>query len=86
MISMIRRLMDSEFETSVTFLFYLGFLSRTFTIHRTAVEGKAISVIFLYHFHPHHRHLDIILEINAESSLFQIANRCDRCENGEKSF
>ena len=39
------------------FFFYLGFLSRTFTNHRTAGKGEGISLTPHYHFHPLHRHL-----------------------------
>ena len=38
-------------------IFYLGFLSRTFTIHETSGEGEGIYLTPLYHFHPFHRHL-----------------------------
>ena len=38
----------------------MGFLSRTFAIHKTAVKGEAISLTPLYHFNPPHRHLDTI--------------------------
>ena len=53
--------------------FYLGFLSRTFTIHRTTGMGEAVSLTSLCHFHPLHRHLDIKLgdhckELNSEHS------------------
>ena len=41
------------------FFVYLGFFSRTFTIHRTAGEGEGIYLATLYYFHPLHRHLDI---------------------------
>ena len=58
---------------SIFFFFYLGFLSRTFTIHRTAGEGEAISLSPLYHFHLLHRHLDISRAITAESSPLHIA-------------
>ena len=37
--------------------FYLGFLSQTFTIHRAAGKGEAITP--LYHLKPLHRPLDI---------------------------
>ena len=47
--------------------FCLGFLSRTFTIHRQQ-RRNAISLTPLYHFHPLHRHLDICRTITAESS------------------
>ena len=41
------------------FFFYLGFLSRTFTNHRTAGEGGGHFLSPHYHFHPLHRHLDV---------------------------
>ena len=53
--------------------FYLDFLSRRFTIHRTAGEG-GIYLAPLYHFHPLHRHLDISRKITAESSHLHIAS------------
>ena len=37
---------------SIDFLFYQGFLSQTLMIHRTAWEGRGLSFIPLYHFHP----------------------------------
>ena len=54
--------------------FYLGFLSLTFTIHRTAGKGEGISLTPLYHFHPLHRHLDISRAITADSSILHIAS------------
>ena len=50
------------------FFFYLGFLSRTFTNHRTAGKGEGISLTPHYHFHPLHRRLDISRAITAGSS------------------
>ena len=50
------------------FFFYLGFVSRTFTNHRTAGEGGGISLTPHYDFHPLNRHLDISRAITAESS------------------
>ena len=55
------------------FFFYLGFLSRTFTIHGTAGKGEGIYLLPVYHFHPLHRHLDITRAITAESSPLHIA-------------
>ena len=56
------------------FFFFLGFLSPTFTIHRTAgEEGEGIYLTPLYHFHPIHRHIDISRAITAESSTLHIA-------------
>ena len=54
--------------------FYRVFFSETFTIHRTAGEGEAISLTPLYHCHPLHRHLDISRAITAESSPLHIAS------------
>ena len=54
-----------------SFFFYLDFLSRTFTIHRTA---GAIYLTPVYHFHLLHRYLDISWAITAESSPQHIAN------------
>ena len=51
-------------------LLTLGFLSRTFTIHRTAGEEGGLP---LYHFLPLHKHLDISQVITAESSPLHIA-------------
>ena len=56
------------------FFSYLGFLSRTFMIHRTAGKGEAISLSPLYHFHSPHRHLDISRAITAGSSYLHIAS------------
>ena len=56
------------------FFFYLGFLLRPFTNHRTAGEGEGISLTPHYHFHPLHRHLDISRAITAESSPLHIAS------------
>ena len=64
-------------RTYLYFFFYVSFLSRTFTNHRTAGEGKGISLTPHYHFHPLHRHLDISWAITAESSLLHIAS-CER--------
>ena len=58
---------------SFVFFFNLGFLSRTFKIHRAAGEGEAISLSPLYHFHPLHRHFNISRAIIAESSPLHIA-------------
>ena len=63
------------------FFFYLGFLSRTFTNHRTAGEGEGISLTPHYHFHPLHRHLDISWAITAESSPLHIASSRARTRN-----
>ena len=60
--------------------FYVGFLSQTFTIHRTA--GEAAGYLFnFYHFYPLHRHLDISRAITAESSPLHIASSGTRNGN-----
>ena len=56
------------------FFFFLGFLSQTFTNHRTAGEGEGIFLTPHYHFHLLYRHLDISWVITAESSPLYIAN------------
>ena len=56
------------------YFFYLGFLSRKFTIHRTAGEGESIYLAPLYHFHLLHRHLDISRTITVESSHLHITS------------
>ena len=62
------------------FFFYLGFLSRTFTNHRTAGEERG-------HFNsslplpPLHRHLEISRAITPESSPLHIASSQTRTEN-----
>ena len=65
---------------SLVFFFYLGFLSRTFMIYRTAGEGGANSLSPLYHFLPLHRHLDISRAITTESSPLHIASSRTRAQ------
>ena len=43
--------------------------------------GKAISLIPLYHFHPHRRHFDISQRITAVSSPLHIASSWTRTRN-----
>ena len=65
------------------FFFYLGFLSRTFPIHRTAGgggRGGTFSVTPFYYFHRLHRCLDISWAITAESSPLHTAS--NRTETG----
>ena len=52
---------SEKFETlqGKRFFFYLDFLLRTFTIHKTAVVREAISLSPLYHLRPLNRHLGI---------------------------
>ena len=70
-----------KLATDFFFFFYLGFLSRTFTIHRTAGEGGGIYLTPLYHFHPLRGHLDIGRTITAESSHLRIASSRTRTGN-----
>ena len=63
------------------FIFYLGFLSRTFTIQRTARKGEFISLSLFYHFHQLDRHLDISRATTAESSPLHIASSRTRTGN-----
>ena len=65
----------------IIIIFYLSFLSRTFTIHRTVGERGPIILTPLYHFHPLHRHLDIRRAITAESSPLHIASSRTRTAN-----
>ena len=65
--------------------FYLGFVSRTFTIHtQQQGKGEGIYLISLYYFHPLHRHLDISRAITAESSTLHIAS--SRTQTGNLWF
>ena len=68
-------------RTYLYFFFYVSFLSRTFTNHRTAGEGEGISLTPHYHFHPLHRHLDISWAVTTESSLLHIASCRNRSWN-----
>ena len=66
------------------FFFYLGFLSRTFTIRRTQVDSrdnKSSSLSPLYLFHALHRLLDINRVIIVESSPLHIASSRARAGN-----
>ena len=49
-------------------LFYVGFLSRTFTNHRTAGKGGGHFINSSLPLPPLHKHLDISRAITAESS------------------
>ena len=73
----------SKFRVHIMFcfFFYLGFLSRTFTIHGAAGEGGGYLLTPVYHFHPLHRHLDISRAIAAESSPLHIAGSRTRTRN-----
>ena len=70
-----------NYEWPIYIIFYLGFLSRTFTIYRIAEEGEAVSLTHLYQFQPLHRHLDISRAITAESSHLHIASNRTRTGN-----
>ena len=63
------------------FFFYLGFLSRILTIHRTAGEGEANSLFSFYILHPLHKHLHISWFIAVESSPLRIAGSRNRTWN-----
>ena len=63
------------------FFFYLGFLSRTFTNHRTAGEGGGHFFNSSLPLPPVHRHLDISRVITAESSPLHIASSRTRTGN-----
>ena len=63
------------------FFFYLGFLSRTFTIHRTAGEGGGYLYNSCLPLPPLQRHLDISREITAENSALRIAGSRTRTGN-----
>ena len=65
----------------IDFFFYLGFLSRTFTTHRT--QGEGITLTLRYHFYPLHRHLDISWAITAQSSPLHIASSQTRTGSWE---
>ena len=69
------------FSSSV-FFFYLGFLSLTWIIHRTAREGGDYFCFLnpLYHFYLLHRYLDISRAIFAESSPLHIARSRTRTQ------
>ena len=73
----------SIIQVNVVF-FYLGFISRPFTNHRTEWKEKDISLFPDYHFHPHQRHLDISQAITAESLHLHIAS--SRIRNGTFGF
>ena len=58
----------------ILFSFYLGFLSRAFTIHKAAREGAGVSLKLLSTTSTRFRHLDISRTITAESSPLHIAS------------
>ena len=66
-------------------LFYLGFLSGTFTIHRIAGE-EAVYLTPLYHIYPLHRYLVINQAITAESPPLDIFRSRIRTGNFRKSL
>ena len=63
------------------FFFYLGFLSRIFTIHGTAREGGGYLFNSSLPLPPVSRHLHISRTISAESSSLHIASSRDRTGN-----
>ena len=69
------------FPRILFFFFYFGFLSHTFTIHRTAGEGEAISLTPLYYFHPLHRNVGISQVITAECVPLLITSSRTRTGN-----
>ena len=60
-------------DFQVSFVYYLGFLSRTFTILGTAGERGTISLIPLYYFYPLQRKLDVSQAITKEGSFLDLA-------------
>ena len=82
--SLMKNVLIQQFHNSNGNIFcYLGFLSRIFTIHRTAEGGirQAISVTLLYQFYLLRRHLNISLATTAESSSLHITNSWIRTRN-----
>ena len=63
------------------FIFYLGFLSRTVTIHRTASEGGGYLFNYSLPIPPASQHLNISQAINAENSPQHIACSWTRTGN-----
>ena len=63
------------------FFFCLGFLSRAFTIHRTAGEGGGYLFNSSLPLPPAYGHLDISQAITAESSPLHIAGSRTRTGN-----
>ena len=63
------------------FCLYVFFLLQTFTIHRTAGEGRGCFLTPLYHFHPLHRHSDINQVITVGRSPLRIASSWTQTEN-----
>ena len=63
------------------FFFYLGFLQRTITNHRTAGEERGGGHLFNIKHLDRYRHLDISREITAESSTLHIASSRARTRN-----
>ena len=60
-----------KFASLTVFSSILGFFHEHSRFTGQEVKGEAISLTFLYHFHPLHRHLDISRAITAESSHSQ---------------
>ena len=66
------------------FLFYLGFLSRTFTIQKTSGERRGYLFRLSLPLPPLHKHLDISRAITSGSSPLRIA--CSRTRTGNLWF
>ena len=61
--------------------FYLGLVSRTFMIHRTARKEQGTYLTHFYHFHRLQRYLDVNRTIIAESSPLHIVSIQFRTRN-----
>ena len=68
-------------KASLFFFFYLHFLLRIFTNHRTAGEGKGEGKTPHYHIHSLNRRLDNSRAITAESSPLHIASSRSRTKS-----
>ena len=68
-------------KNKTCFFFYLGFLSRAFTIRGAAGEGEGIYLAPLYHFHPLCGCLGIGRAIAAGGSPLRIAGNWTRARN-----
>ena len=66
--------MNNASQTFQTIFFNLGFLSRTFTIHKVAQEGEGYLFNFSLLPPTLHRHFNISRAITAESSSLHIAS------------
>ena len=69
-------------NSNCSFFFYLGFLLRTFTIHKTAAKGGGyLFNSSLYYSYPLCRHLNISRVTTAENSPLHVASSRSRTEN-----